>query len=163
MNTEVDGGPLSCFNNFIFYLLPDLGHHFFNTGRMDTAVDHQLVQRQTGHFATHRIKPGKNDCLGRIIDNDLNAGGSFKRPDIPAFTTNDPAFDLIAFNVEDRHGILDGSLRGNPLDRFDDNFLGFLVGRKLGLIDNLVDIGHRLSLRLIFQGFHELTFCFLRR
>jgi hypothetical protein len=92
VDTEVDGGALTGFDNLVVQLLLHLGHHFLDTGGMDTAVGHQLVERQTADLTTHRIEGRDNDALGRIVDHNLNAAGSFQGADVASLATDDAAF-----------------------------------------------------------------------
>ena len=56
VDTEVDGGTLTGLDDFVLQLLLHLGHHLFNTCRMDTTVAHQLVQGQTAGLAAYGIE-----------------------------------------------------------------------------------------------------------
>ena len=51
VDTEVDSGALTGFDNFILELLLHLGYNFLNTGWMNTSVGYQLVEGQTTYLA----------------------------------------------------------------------------------------------------------------
>ena len=120
---------------------------------MDASVGHELVQREPGDFAANGIESRQNDRLGRVVDDDFDAGSCLQRPDIAALAADDAAFHLVAVDVEYRDRVLYRRLGGHALDRLHDDFLGFLAGGHLGLLHDFVDVGHRLGLGL---GLHVL-------
>ena len=56
MYAQVDAGALSGFKNLILKLFADLCNDFLDAGRMDTAVNYELMQCQTGNFPSYRIE-----------------------------------------------------------------------------------------------------------
>ena len=56
MHAHIDTGTLAGLDDLFFELLLDLGHHFLDTSRMDAAVEHQLMEGQTSHLATHGVE-----------------------------------------------------------------------------------------------------------
>src|SRR5664280_641188 len=95
MDSQINSGSLSNLKYLFFYLFPCLFNHFFNSGRMNPTVSYKLVQGQTCYFSSDWIKSRKNYCFRGIVDDNLYAGCSFKRPYISAFTTDYAAFHLI--------------------------------------------------------------------
>jgi hypothetical protein len=45
VDIEVDDGAFTDFDDLLFELFAHLGHHFFDTGRVNTAVGHEALER----------------------------------------------------------------------------------------------------------------------
>ena len=50
-------------------------HDFLDAGRMDAAVDHELVQGQAGDLAADRVEGGQHDGVRGVVHDDFHAGG----------------------------------------------------------------------------------------
>ena len=145
VDAQIDGRALADLDDLLLDLLLHLGDHLLDAGGMDSAVGDELMQRQTGDLAAHGVEAAQDDRFGRVVDDDLDAGSRFQRTDVAPLAADDAALDLVALNIEDRHGVLDGRLGGHALNRGDDDPLGLLRGRQLGLLDRLVDVGGRIA------------------
>ena len=156
VDAQFDDRALADFDDLLLQLLAGFGHHFLNAGRVNTAIGHQLLQRQAGDFTADRVEAGNNDGLRRIVHDDFSACGGFQRPDVTAFAANDLAFHVVGFKLEHRDRIFDGEFRGHPLDGLDDNFLGFFAGVELGLGDGFFHERHGIGFRFAFDGFEQL-------
>ena len=102
VDTEVDDGTLAGLDDFLLNLLAHFVDHLLDACRVDTAVGHELMECQTRYLAAHGVKTRKDNCLGGVVDDDFNTGGSLESTDIAAFATDDAAFDFIGVDVE--HG-----------------------------------------------------------
>lgn len=162
VDTKVNCCALSGFNDFFFNLSANFSHYLFNAGRVDASVGNQLMQCQTGYFATHRVEAGEHDCLRGIVHNDFNSCGSLESADVATFTTNDTSLDLIRVNLKHGHRVFYGCFGGNTLNGLNHNAFGFLVGRQFGLIHYVVDIALSGGLGLIFQVFDEFFLSLFR-
>src|SRR6266581_7219719 len=87
-----------------FDLLLGLCHNLLDPSRMNTAVSNKLLQGDLGYLAAHRIKPGEDNRLGGIVDNQVDAGSRFQRPDVAPFTADDASFHLIRRESHYRYG-----------------------------------------------------------
>ena len=152
---------LACLHDFFLDLLAHLGHHFLDAGGVDAAVGHQLVERQTCDLAAHGVETAEHYGLGRVVYYDFYARGGFKGADVAALAAYDAAFYLIAVDMEHRHRVFDGCLGGHALYALHHYALGFLIGRELGLVHDVVDISGGGSLGLVAQRFHEFLLGFL--
>src|SRR6476661_5822583 len=156
VNAEVDDGFLADFDDFLLDILARLSHNLLHAGRVNAAVLHQQMQRQTGNFAAHRVKARDDDGLGRVVHNDFHAGSGFQGADVAAFATDDFAFNVVALDVEYRHAVLDGVLRSGALNGFEHNLLGVLGGREAGLGHGVLDVGAGLNLGFVLERLHQL-------
>src|SRR5204863_6757422 len=77
-----------------------------------------------GDLAAVGIEPGEDDRAGRVVDDQIDAGGELQRADVPAFTADDPALEIVAGQIDHRYRGLDGVLGGAALNRFGDVVLG---------------------------------------
>ena len=156
MNTKVDDGFLTDFDDFLLDFLGRFGHNFLHPRRVDAAVLHQQVQREAGYFAAHRVEARNNDGFRSIVHNHFHARGRFQGPDVAPFTANDLTLNIVALDVEHRYAVLDGVLRSRALDRFEHNLFGVLGSCELGLRYRVLDKRVSLELGLVFERFHEL-------
>ena len=111
------------------------------------------MQGQAGDLAAHRVESGKEDGVGRVVHDDLDAGRGLEGADVSALTADDAALDLVVVDREGRDGVLDRRLRGGALDRVDHDALRLAGGVEPRLVHRIVDIGLRLAARL---GLHVL-------
>ena len=153
VDAQVDRRALAHLDDLLLDLFLDLGHHFLDAGGVDAAVGDELVQGQTRDLAAHGIESRKDDRLGGVIDDDLDARRGLQGADVAALAADDAALDLVALDVEDRHGVFDGRFGRHALDRRHDDALGLFRGRHLRLFDRLVDVGGGFGLGL---GLHVL-------
>ena len=128
---------------------------------MDASVGHELVQREPGDFAANGIEARQDDRFGRVVDDDLDAGGCLQRPDITAFAADNAALHLVAVDIEDRDRVFDRRLGSHALNRLYDDFLGLFAGGHLGLFHDFVDVGHRFGLGLGLHVFDQDVLRFL--
>ncbi len=52
--------------------------------RVNTAIRDQPLERELADLAAHRIEAGEQDGLWRVVDDQVDAGDRFERPDVPA-------------------------------------------------------------------------------
>ena len=78
-----------------FDLGASLGDDLLDATRVDPAVGHQLRQGDPGHLPAHRVEAGEDDRLGRVVDDQIDAGRLLQRPDVAALATDDPALHLV--------------------------------------------------------------------
>ncbi len=155
VDAEVDAGAFADFENLILKLLLDLGHHLLDACRVDAAVDHKLMQRQTRNLPADRVEGGKENRIRSVIHDNLHTRGGLKSPDVASFAPDYAPLDFIAFDVEHRDGILNRRLRSRPLNRVDYDSLGFLGRIQTGVVNHIIDVGLSLGPRLRLHVFHE--------
>ena len=132
--------------DFLVGLVLHLLNDFFDARGVDPAVGNQPLDRLLRDLAPIRIESREDDRAGRVVDDQIDAGGEFERADVAALTADDPAFEVVARQVDHRHGRLDGVLGGAALNGFGDVLLGFAAGRLARLsIEPLQEIGGIVS------------------
>src|SRR5262245_33392514 len=104
LNPNLESRGLTFFLQGIGHLFLDLFHHVLDPAWMDAAVGQQTLQCQPGNLTADRVKARNNDSFWRIVNNEVDTCGSFKGANITPFTTNDPAFHLLARQCDDRNG-----------------------------------------------------------
>ena len=77
----------------------------------------KLLQRDPRNLAANRIVARDHHRFGRIIDDDIDAGGGFDRADIAALAADDPSLHLVGRQRQHRDRSLGDELAGQPLDR----------------------------------------------
>ena len=83
-------------------------NRLLNARGVDAPIADQALQRHAGNFAAHRVKAGKRDGLGRVINDKVYAGGCFQRADVAALAANDAALHFVRRQGHHRHGGLAG-------------------------------------------------------
>ena len=161
VDAQVDGGALAHLDDLLLDLFLHLGHHLLDAGGVDASVGDELVQGQPRDFAPHGVETAQDDRLGSVVHDDLDARRRLERTDVAPFAADDAALDLVALDVEHRHGVFDGRLGRHALDRRDDDALGLLGGAHLGLLDRFVDVGCGVGLGLGFHVFDQDVPCLL--
>src|SRR3990172_13189310 len=122
---------------------------------MDATVGDELLQGQLGDLPADVVEAADDYNPRRVVDDDIDAGGLFKGPDVPAFAADDPAFHVVAGDVDARDGRLGGMLGGKALDGNGDDLARLLLAdfaeRRLVLLNPLAD----LLLQLVFEAMEE--------
>ena len=108
--------------------------------RVDSPVEHQLLEREPADLAADRVEARQQHGLGRVVDDHVDAGDRFEGPDVAALAADDAALHLVAGQVHDADHGLGGLLAGHPLHRLDHDRLGPLGA---------------LGARLVLDGAHQ--------
>ena len=144
LKADLQDGGLALFLDPLQDLLAGLGHDLFDAGRMDPAVDDQFVERDPRHLAADWVEAADDDRLGRVIDDQVDAGRLLKGANVAPLLTDDATFQLVCWQRQHRNRDLGGLVGGDPLDRLGDDLasaaLAFVPGRELGLPDLARDL-----------------------
>ena len=109
-----------------------LGDDLLDAAGVDAAVGDELGDRQPGDLAADRVEARQDDRLRRVVDDQVDAGRLLEGPDVATLAADDPALHLVRRQVDDRHGVLGGVIRGDALDRGDDDVAGLVLGLLAG-------------------------------
>ena len=82
----------------------DLGDHLLDARRVDAAVGHEALERLTRDLAPHRIEPRQDHRLGRVVDDDVDAGDGLERADVAPLAPDDAPLHVVARQVHHRNG-----------------------------------------------------------
>src|SRR5258708_31691843 len=102
MHADFDNRALAGLANRFLDLLLGFADNFFDTSRMNPAVREELLQGDPRYFAANRIVARDDDRFGRVVDNDIDAGGGLYRADIAALAADDPSLHLVVGQCEHR-------------------------------------------------------------
>ena len=93
-------------------------------------------------LAAVRIEAREDDRARRVVDDEVDAGGELERADVAPLAADDAPLQVVARQVDDRHGGLDRVLGGAALDGLGDVLLGAVGGRlaRLG-VEALEQVG----------------------
>ena len=111
-----------------FHFFLSLLNHFFNSGRMNTSIQNQFFQSNSGNFTTDRIKCGKYNCLRCIINNQIHTCQRFQSTDISPFTADNPSLHLIVRKLDNRNRRFSHMIGSTFLDCCNNIILRFLSG-----------------------------------
>ncbi len=104
---------------------------------MDPAVGDQRIKCPACHLAPDRIEAGNHDRIGRVVDDDIDAGRELEGADVPALAADDPPLHLVCRQCDGGDSGLGGMLGGEPLARHRDDAAGILVSVPLGLLTDV--------------------------
>ena len=110
-------------------LVLDLLDDLFDARRVDAAVGDQPLDRLLRDLAAVGIEAGQDDRARRVVDDEIDAGRELERADVAPLAADDAALQVVARQVDDRDGRLDGVLGGAALDGLGDVLLGAVGGR----------------------------------
>ena len=125
---------------------------------MDSPIGNQLVERQTADFAANGVESTDDYGFGRVVDNDFNTRSGLQCANVAPFAANDASLHFIVFDVEHTHRIFDGCFGSHALNGLNHNLFGLLIGIKLGLVHDFVDIAGSIQLSLVLQTLHQSAF-----
>src|SRR4030042_3479280 len=89
-----------------FHLIPGPLHHLLNASRMNSAIQNEALQGNTGHLPPHRIKTGERNRFRGIIYNQVHAGGMLQGSDVAALASNETSLHFIARERNHRYRAL---------------------------------------------------------
>ena len=120
----------------------DLLDDLLDARRVDAAVDDQALEGDAGDLAAEGVEAGEDDRLGRVVDDQVDAGRRLEGADVAPLAADDAALHLVVGEHDDRDGGLGDVVRGRALDGHADDALRLLVGLLAGLVlDALDDVG----------------------
>ena len=142
VQAELEGDRRAFLAHRLVGLVLDLLDDFLDARRMDAAVGDQPLDRLLRDLAAVRIEAGEDDRAGRVVDDQIDAGGELERADVAPLAADDAALEIVARQIDDRDRRLDRVLGGAALDGFGDVLLGAVGGRlaRLG-VEPLEQVG----------------------
>ena len=129
VETELEGDRGAFLADLVVGLVLHLLDDFLDARRMDAAVGDEPLDRLLGDLAAVGIEAGEDDRAGRVVDDQIDAGGELEGADVPALAPDDPPFQIVARQIDDRDGRLDRMLGAAPLNRLGDVLLRLVNGR----------------------------------
>ena len=118
---------------------------------MNASVGNQSLDRDLGDLASIGVEAREDDGAGRVVDDQLHAGGGFQRPDVPSLAADDATFEIVARQVDHRHGGLNRVFCGAALDGLRDDVFGLVRGDFTRFVLELLDEIGRVPARVGFQ------------
>ena len=134
-------------------LLDDL----LDPSRMDPSVLDEAFQGDARHLAAHRVVPGQDDGLRRVVDDHVDPRRLLEGADVPTLTTDDSALHLVGRKLDDRHRKLSGFFGRHALNRHGDDPLRLTLSRTLGLFLDLPQGVGRFGPGLVLEILDQLS------
>ena len=101
-----------------------LGDDLLDSGRMNPAVDYQLVQRDSSHLAADGVETADDDGFRGVVHYQVDPRRLLKGPDVAALFADDAALELVGRQRQHRDRNLGGLVGGNALYRLGDDLPG---------------------------------------
>ena len=96
VEAEVEDDLLALLVDLLGDLAGDLLDDFLDAGGMDAPVGDEALEGHPGDLAAHRVEAGDDDRLGRVVDDDVDAGEGLEGADVAALAADDAALHLVA-------------------------------------------------------------------
>ena len=146
---ELEGRGLAFLADRVLHLDLDLLDHLLDPRRVDAAVGDQALDRLARDLAAERIEAREDDRPGRVVDDELDAGGGLERADVAALAADDASLEVVARQIDHRHRSLDRVLGGAALDGVGDDLLradgGGLARLGLEALDEIGGVAARVG------------------
>ena len=107
VEAELEGDGRAFLAHRFVGLVLDLLDDLFDARRMDAAVGDQPLDRLLRDLAPIRIEAREDDRAGRVVDDQVDAGGQLERADVAPLAADDAALEIVARQIDDRHGRFD--------------------------------------------------------
>src|SRR5690606_41551187 len=72
-----------------------LVHPLLDPRRMDAPILQEFGEGPTGYLAAYRVESGNGDSLGRVIDDEVDAGRLLQRANVATFAADDAALHVV--------------------------------------------------------------------
>ena len=109
---------------------------------MDAPVGDELGQREPRGLAAHAVEAREHDGLGRVVDDEVDAGDVLEGADVAALAADDAALHVVGRQVDHRDGGLGDVVGGGALDAQREDVAGAAVGLAARLF---LDLAHELG------------------
>ena len=123
---------------------------------MDAPVLDELRQGETGDLAADRVEATDDDGLGRVVDDQVDAGGLLQGADVAPLTADDAALHLVRGQRHHGHGHLGRVVGHDALDGRDHDVARLVLGLVAGLALDGAGDAHGVILGLCPDRFEEL-------
>ena len=157
LHADLEAGLLALLLQVLLHVPLDLLDDLLDPGRMDPAVRDQRLQRQARDLPAVGVVGRDDHRLGRVVDDQVHAGVLLEGADVSPLAPDDAALHVVARQVDDRDGGLDGVVRRQPLDGRGEDFLGLGVRRLARFLLESHGQKLRLATRLLLHAGEELA------
>ena len=130
---------------------------------MDAAVLDQLREGQPRDLAPDAVERREHDRLGRVVDDEVDAGEVLERADVATLAADDPALHVVGGELDERHGRLGGVARGDPLECVGDEVPGAPLGLGLRLLLHLADAAGELVADELLRALEQVRLRLVQR
>ena len=116
VEARVEDGLLAGLLDLLGHIRLGLVEHLLDARGMDAAVLDEALERDAADLAADRVEAREDDCLRRVVDDQVDAGELLEGADVAALAADDAALHVVAGDVNDRHGGLGGVVGRDTLD-----------------------------------------------
>ena len=139
VHVRLEHGLLAGLADLVVHLAAGLFDHFLDARRMDAAIGDELFECDAGDLAADRIERGDDDGLGRVVNDQIDAGRGLEGADVAALPADDAALHVLIGQGDDGDGGLRDVVGGAALDRHGDDVARLLLGLVLGVLLDLAN------------------------
>src|ERR1043165_5244633 len=102
-DAEGERGGLAFLEQLLIDLLPHLLDELLDAGGVNAAVLHEALERDARDLAADRVEAGEDDRLGRVVDDEVDAGGQLERANVAPLAADDAALPVLARPADAGH------------------------------------------------------------
>ena len=92
---QIEGRLLARLLALLLDLRGGLLDHLLDARRVDAPVGDEAGERQPRDLAPHRVEAGDDHRLGRVVDDEVDAGGRLERADVAPLAADDAALHVV--------------------------------------------------------------------
>jgi len=126
-NPHLQGDRLAVGEEPLLHFALYLGHHLLDSGGVDPSILDETLQGLAGDLSPDGLEAGEDDCLRRVVHDQVDASGLLEGADVAPLAADDPALHLVRRQIDDRDGALDHMVGRDALDGHRDDPPGALL------------------------------------
>ena len=107
--------------------------------RVDASVADEPLHELPRNLLAHRVEATDDHRLGRIVDEDADAGRRLDRADVASLTADDPPLHLVARQRDGRRGALIRAVARIALNRVGQNAARLALALRLRFLEQIPD------------------------
>ena len=111
----------------------------------------QLLERHAGDLAAHAVEAGEDHRVGRVVDDEVDAGEVLEGADVAALAADDAALHVVGGELDDGHRRLRRVAGGHALHDDGEDVADAAVGVALGLLLDLAHLARALVADLVLE------------
>ena len=145
----------------LIHRLRHLRHDLLNARGMNTAIHYQEFKNLPGNLAAYRVESGYNNCLRRIVDQQVDSRCGLQRTNVSPIPPNDSAFHIVAGQGDSACHYFTRVTGGIPLDRSGHNLACFPLSCLPRFFLRAADQRAHLVAHLLLHAAEDLLLSFL--
>ena len=163
MDSKLVENLLGRFDHRPLHLAPALRHRLLDAAWVDPAVLDEPLERDPGDLPPNGVEAREHDCLGGVVNDDVDPGGLLEGADVASLAADDTTLHLIGGELHDGDSRRRSLFGRHALNRKPQDLLRLALRVALRLFLDLSQVVGGLGPGFVLQIFDELMLGFVRR